>query len=134
MGENGGGCVCVPPYNNPLLLILLQSIPMKFNKYIFLMHHAVERVSSRMGVKHWSPQELFVLYSIQYLPMSSNQSAIIRHAKRMCYPIGQSTISEAVTNLREHGLIEVSDGRHSLSHIGREYLSSIRRFLINKRL
>ena len=98
------------------------------------MPQAVKTVSSRFGVKPWSPHELFVLFSIYYLPTDINQSAIIRHAKRMGYPIGQSSVSEALTLFKAYELVDVVGGRYCISAFGREYLSALRRYLINKRL
>lgn len=107
---------------------------MKIQKYIFLLPNAVDRVSNRFDVPVFSLTYLFILYSVQYMPFDCTQQGIIRHAKRMKYPIAASTISEALTLYKQIGFVDHVEGRYSLAPRGREYLSAIRRFLLNQRL
>jgi hypothetical protein len=107
---------------------------MKLPKYVFLFPSAVEFVSKRFDLPVFSTGQLFVLYSLQYLPFNCSQKSIVRHAKRMNYAISPATISVSVNSFIDLGLVAVEDGKYSLSPLGREYLSGIRRYLLNKRL
>ena len=116
------------PLSSPNYLV------MKIQKIVFLLPAAVEVASKRFGVPPLTPNEVFTIYSIQYLPMNTSQASILRHASKLGYPITNATISRSVHTLHSSGLIQLEEGRYSISPLGREYLSSIRRFLINKRL
>ena len=107
---------------------------MKLQKYVFLLPQAIDRITKRYGMPYLSPSYIFVLYTIQYLPSSCTQQAIIRHAKRLSHTISPATISLAVNLFIQHELVDIVDGRFSLSPRGREFLSAIRRYLLNKRL
>lgn len=107
---------------------------MKLSKYVFLFRAAVEKVSTRYGVHTLTDREIFILYSIQYLPMNISQQSVLRHARNMNYPLSAGTLSTSVSLLVNEGLIDYQDNKLSLSPLGREYLSAIRRFLLNKRL
>jgi len=107
---------------------------MKLNKYIFLLPSAVVKVSRRYEVPELSFHDLFVLYAVAYLPEGIRQISIVRHAKRMGHPISQGSISESLSLLSAADLVHVHDMRISLAPLGREYLSAIRRYLLNKRL
>jgi hypothetical protein len=52
----------------------------------------------------------------------------------MGHPISQGSISESLSLLSAADLVHVHDMRISLAPLGREYLSAIRRYLLNKRL
>lgn len=107
---------------------------MKLSKYIFLLPAAVDKVSKRFGVRTLRDTELFVLYSIQYLPSDCSQQSILRHARSMHHPISEPSVSLAVKHLSTTGFITYQDNKLALAPLGREYLSAIRRYLLNKRL
>jgi hypothetical protein len=107
---------------------------MKIQKVVFLLPSAVEVVSKRFDIPSLSHHEIFVIYSIQYLPMNSIQASILRHASRCGYVISNASVSRSVDALHSYGLISLDNGRFALSPLGREYLSAIRRYLLNKRL
>lgn len=108
--------------------------PMKISKYIFFLPHAVDVVSKRFDVPCPSPSYLFVLYTIQYLPFNCSQQSILRHSKRVRFPISAASVSLAVNLFVSCGLVDYIDGKYSLAPRGREYLSAIRRYLLNQRL
>ena len=107
---------------------------MKIQKYVFLLPSAIEVASKRFGIPTLSPHDTFILYSIQYLPMNSNQASIHRHAVKCNFSISEASMSRGVHALHSYGLISLDNGRFALSPLGREYLSAIRRYLLNKRL
>lgn len=119
-----------PPFSSP------DSKPqtMKLTKYVFLFPSAVEKVSNRFNVPYFSASYMFVLYTIQYLPNDCTQKGILRHAKRMNYTISPTSVSLAVSQFLSVGFIDIVDARLSLAPLGREYLSAIRRYLLNQRL
>lgn len=107
---------------------------MKVYKYIFLHDFAMEKASTRFGIRPLSPSELFVLYSLSYLPASVSKQSLMRHAKRMHYRIGMTTLSDATNFLVSVSFVDADSFRYTISSLGRSYLSNIRRFLVNKRL
>lgn len=107
---------------------------MKIYKYIFLHDFANEKIASRFDVRPLSPSELFVLYSLTYLPASVSKQSIMRHAKRMHYRIGMTTLADAVNHLVRLSFVDCVDFRYTISSLGRSYLSGIRSLLVNKRL
>lgn len=98
------------------------------------MPQAIDRICKRYGIPFLSPSYIFVLYTIQQLPSNCSQQAIIRFAKRLSHTISPATISLAVNLYIHHELVDLVDGRLSLAPRGREFLSAIRRYLLNKRL
>lgn len=107
---------------------------MKIQKIVFLLPSAVEVASKRYGIPPLTPNEVFAIYSIQYLPMNTSQASLLRHASKLGYPITNATISRSVHALHSYELIQLDAGRFSISPRGREFLSAIRRYLLNKRL
>jgi len=98
------------------------------------MSAAVDKVSNRFGIEPPTDHELFVLYSVNYLPMNSSQMAILRHASKCGYPISASSVSRYIHALHSKGFIALVQERFTITSLGREYLSAIRRYLLNKRL
>lgn len=107
---------------------------MKLPKYVFHFRAAIDKVAARYGIRPPHDSEMFVLYSIQYIPHDCSQQAVIRHASNVRYPISHTAISTAVHYLSSVGLITYLDNKLSITPLGREYLSAIRRYLLNKRL
>ena len=128
-------CTSICEHNNhPFLPSSPTLSNMKLSKYIFLLPASVEKVSKRFDVRPLRDSELFVLYSIQYLPSDCSQQSILRHARNMHHPISEPSVSLAVKFLSSAGFITYQDNKLALAPLGREYLSAIRRFLLNKRL
>lgn len=107
---------------------------MKIQKVLFLLPAAIEKVSRRFGIPTLTPHETFVIYAISYLPSDSYQMALVRFADSLGYPISEPTISRSVRYLADYGLVHITNYRFSLAPLGREYLSAVRRYLLNKRL
>ena len=107
---------------------------MKIQKVLFFLPAANQKVSKRFGFEPLTTHELFMLYAIQYIPSNCSQQAILRHARDCDYTLSEPSVSRYTYTLRDRGLIEFVDGRISLSSLGRDYLSSLRRFLLNRRL
>ncbi len=98
------------------------------------MPSAIIKVSRRFDLPELSASDIFVLYSIAYLPEGIRQSGVQRHAKRMGHPISVGALYNSVNTLSSLSLIHIQDYKLSLAPLGREYLSAIRRYLLNKRL
>lgn len=107
---------------------------MKIQKVLFFLPSANQKVSKRFGFEPLTTHELFILYSVQYMPSNCSQQAILRHARDCGYTLSEPSVSRYTYTLRDRGLIDFVDGRISLSSLGRDYLSSLRRFLLNRRL
>lgn len=107
---------------------------MKIQKVLFYLPSANQKVSKRFGFEPLTPIELFILYSVQHMPSNCSQQAILRHAHSCGYTLSHPSVSRYTYSLRDRGLIDFVDGRISLSSLGRDYLSSLRRFLLNRRL
>lgn len=107
---------------------------MKIQKVLFFLPAANQKVSKRFGFEPLTTHELFILYSVQYMPSNCSQQAILRHARDCDYTLSEPSVSRYTYSLRDRGLIDFVDGRISLSSLGRDYLSSLRRFLLNRRL
>lgn len=107
---------------------------MKIEKVIFHLPFAIDKVSRRYGFDALTDNQLFILYTLNYLPMNTTQGGILRHAFKCNYPISNTSVSRGIGLLVELGLVTLSEGRYSLAPLGRDYLSSLRRFLLNRRL
>jgi DNA-binding PadR family transcriptional regulator len=107
---------------------------MKIQKVIFLLPSAVIKVSKRHGIPPLTNHEVFIIYAVSYLPMASYQMAIYRFAERLGYPISEPTISRSIHTLADYGLVTIDNYKFSITPLGREYLSGVRRYLLNKRL
>lgn len=107
---------------------------MKIQKVIFHLPYANQKVSRRFGFEPLTTHELFIIYSVHYMPSNCSQQAILRHARDCGYTLSEPSVSRYTYTLRDRGLIDFVDGRISLSSLGRDYLSSLRRFLLNRRL
>jgi DNA-binding PadR family transcriptional regulator len=108
---------------------------MKLEKYIFNLPKAVKLASTRTGVSRpLIPSELFLLYAIKRLPPPCTQTHLQRFSDRVHNPVTLNTIHKGLNNLVEYGFIERDVRSYSISPLGREFLSYIRRYLINVRL
>lgn len=106
---------------------------MKLQKYMFMMPRAVEWSSDKLGIRTLRTSEVFILYSIDYLPRST-YSSLIRHGESCSYPISLPTISSGLRSLVSMELIQNDGGVYVLTWKGRDFLSRVRRYLINVRL
>lgn len=109
---------------------------MKLEKYIFNLPKAVKLASTRTGTpRPLIPTELFLLYAIKRLPNPCTQTHLQRFSAIVYNPLTLNTIHKGLCYLVEYGLIERDALKsYSLTPLGREYLSYIRRYLINVRL
>jgi hypothetical protein len=107
---------------------------MKIEKVLFHLPSANEKVSRKFGIEPLTHHELFVLYAVNYLPMDSSQMAILRHASNCHYIISPASVSRYIHSLHSKGLIALNQERFTISSLGREFLSAVRRYLLNKRL
>ena len=106
---------------------------MKLQKYMFLLPRAIELASSRLGVRTIRMSEAFILYSSDYLPQAT-YSSLVRHGKNFGYPISLPTIAQGLRFLVASELLSNDNGVYSLTWKGREFLSRIRRYMLNARL
>lgn len=106
---------------------------MKLQKYVFLMPRAIEWSSDKIGIRSLRMSEVFILYSCDYLPHTS-YSSLVRHGKNFGYPISLPTISESLRSLVSMELLENVGKSYVLTWKGREFLSRVRRYLLNVRL
>ena len=106
---------------------------MKIAKYVFFLSQANENASKRCRISRVTPVALFVLYTIQVHPRA-DRPALRRHIDRIGYRVKWHTISCAIEECRTKGLIDLQDHVHTLTPLGREFLSIVRHFLLNKRI
>jgi hypothetical protein len=105
---------------------------MRLEKYVFFHEHALRNACRRRRLPLLFPKHVFILYTIKHLS-GCNQSAILRHAEACHYQISHPSISRYTNDLMQYGLVAVSDGLYSLSPDGRQFLSEVRRYLVNLR-
>lgn len=107
---------------------------MKIEKYIFCMPKAVKFASRKVGlVSILSPTNLQVLYAVRRLSLSTN-ATIIHYLRKMQNTAPENNISASLRDLTAMDLIQRDTHGYSLSPTGREFLSLIRRYLVNVRL
>lgn len=134
------GCAFVCPCedNNPLLLHSIypatNSTNMKIQKTLFLLPRAMQVSSRRLGIRPLRNSELLILYAVDHLTIPPGKTAIHRFLSSMDHPMNYFTVHSGVDSLLELSLLELNGTKVSISYLGRDYLSSLRRFLINKRL
>lgn len=107
---------------------------MKIEKYVFCFPKALKFACKKLGISAIiSPTNLQVLYAIRKLGLSTN-ATIIYYLRKMQNVAPDNNISISLRDLTNLGLIERDDHGYSLSSSGREFLSLIRRYLVNVRL
>lgn len=107
---------------------------MKLEKFYLCSEGAERRVAKRMGIRRLSPSDIRYLLGVKRLGMCT-ASGVCEYVYRF-YPTKLDS-RNAWNNLRhlcDIGFL-VKDGHHySLSPRGREYLSYLRNYYVNKRL
>lgn len=107
---------------------------MKIEKVLFMLPYAMELSSRRMGIRTLHLSELVVLYVVKNSLIPPGKCAIQRHLQKVKHPANYVTIHKACDWLVEVGFLERSGTKYSLSHLGKDYLQSIRRYMIHQRL
>lgn len=106
---------------------------MKIEKVIFHLPEAIRLASVRLGIRPLKQYEVLILYVIRcYHPIATN--AIVRKIESFYHPIGNKSVVEGLAYLRTVELIFQSQRSYSISPLGREYLSLVRRYLLHKRI
>lgn len=107
---------------------------MKIEKYVF--HYG--KANDLYSRKHGSPRplnhcETFVLHAIRYLN-TARIATILDHASRCHYQVSYVYVKRSVDFLISIQFVQRNDLVYFLTYKAREYLSGIRRYLLNKRL
>ena len=107
---------------------------MKVDKYILCMPKAIKWATTKLKLTA-SPSmgQLQILYAIRRLGLSTN-ATIIQYLRKMQNIAPENIVSNNLKALRELELVEQGEAGYSLSPSGREFLSLIRRYLVNVRL
>jgi len=106
---------------------------MKIEKVIFHLPEAIRLASVRMDIRPLKTFEVLTLYVIRhYYPITA--SGILSKIRSFYHPIGNQSAHDALFYLKSVDLIEKSQMSYSISPLGREYLSLVRRYLLHKRI
>jgi DNA-binding PadR family transcriptional regulator len=105
---------------------------MKIEKYL-LMHSSAARVAAKkLGIEPPTHHALATLAAVSIVhPI--HYSALYRYMDDRHYN-SHATLYRSLTYLLEAKLIDRSDYTYRLSPLGREYLTRIRKYLLNVRL
>lgn len=106
---------------------------MKVDKYVLLFPSAVRRVSKRMGIPPPNRHQLCVLYILRRRGLL-RFSAIIRMLESYGISPSEKALSASLTALLSSELIIRSPDGYIVSNTGREFISYVRSFLLNKRI
>lgn len=109
---------------------------MKLEKYIFCFTSANYRASQRTGVPLLHMTQLRYLYGLRRLGVVSQASLsdfIYHHRVDTNRRDNRATWND-LDVLVTRGLASRENRRYSITPLGREYLSHIRQYLLNKRL
>lgn len=106
---------------------------MKVDKYIFSFPKANRWAAAKIGVEPLSPTELQVLYAVRRLGTATN-STIIAYLRKMQNKANENAVSYSLRDLSNMGLLVKDNRVYNVSPTGREYMSLIRRYLVNVRL
>ena len=107
---------------------------MKIEKVLYMLPHAMELASKRLGIRTLRESELTVLYVIRNAGVPPGKCAIHRYLGKMKHPASYVTVHHACDWLVEVGLIERSGTKYSLSYRGKDYLHAVRRYMIHRRI
>ena len=106
---------------------------MKIDKYILCFDHANQLAAKRLQLHPATPVELQILITLKRL-ISASPASIRNYLRKHHNTGGEITVKRCLSRLLQDNLINKSSTSYSLSPIGREYLSHIRRNLLHKRL
>jgi len=107
---------------------------MKIDKYVFLYEAANDFYSRKYG----SPRSLnycetFILYSVRYLN-TPRIATIMAHASQCRYQVTYVYIKRSMRFLESIDFVSRDGLIYSLTYKGRDYLSGVRKYLLNRRL
>lgn len=105
---------------------------MKLDKYILFLPAANDLAAKRTKVRPLSTHNLAVLYAIKQRPIGFK--ALLNYLHSCFYPIAETTMHYSLDYLLSIQFIERTGKAYTIAPLGREYLSLIRRYLLNKRL
>lgn len=105
---------------------------MKIDKYVLFMPAANVKACKRLNVRPLSAHNIALLYAIKQKPI--NYSAIMEYFISIAFDISDTTIHYSLQYLLSIQFIERTGKAYTIAPLGREYLSLIRRYLLNKRL
>lgn len=107
---------------------------MKLEKYLFFLPEASRLASVRCNCKPLSQSELTILFILKlYSPI--REGAMLRKLSSFYHPFTRPTVSLALRVLLSYELAERQPTiGYSISPLGREYLSYVRRYMLNRRL
>lgn len=109
---------------------------MKVDKYIFCFTTANHRASQRTGVVELTHTQLRYLYALRRLGTISQvglSDYVYSHRPHVVRRDNRSTWNE-LNVLVQRGLATREKQRYTITQLGREYISYIRHYLLNKRL
>lgn len=106
---------------------------MKVEKYLFFMSPAVRRVSKRMGIPPPSHHQLCVLYILKRRGLL-RFTAISQLLGSYGLSPSERTLTLSLRSLLSSDLIVKSSEGYIVSNTGREFISYVRSFLLNKRI
>jgi DNA-binding PadR family transcriptional regulator len=106
---------------------------MKLDKYLLWFQQANATAAKRLHIPALPAHQLAVLMIIKRAA-AIRYSVIQSKLKQLGKTHHDSYISRSLNALLSSGLIQRSNHLYTITPSGREYLSSIRQFLLNKRL
>lgn len=106
---------------------------MKVDKYVLFFPSAVRRISKRMGIPPPSHHQICVLYLLRRRGLL-RFSAIVKLLESYGISPSEKTLSFSLTALLSSELIVKSSDGYIVSNTGREFISYVRSFLLNKRI
>lgn len=106
---------------------------MKIEKYVFCLPHATKYASKKIGVRPLRPTEIQTLYCIRRLGTATN-ATIIQYLRKYQNNGNDNAVSFALRDLTALGLIIKDDRKYTLNFSGREWMSLVRRYMVNIRL
>lgn len=105
---------------------------MKIEKVLIFLHPAIRHASSKLKVEPLSVIDLTILYILR----RSSLTVVAIHKLSTSYgrDTAIKTIHYSLQYLLSIQFIERTGKAYTIAPLGREYLSLIRRYLLNKRL
>lgn len=102
-------------------------------KYVLCLQTACDKVGKRMGIsKPANLSDLAVMFAMKRSP-ANNYAGIYRYiSARKAFT--ETTMKNSMTYLLDNDLARKDDRQYFLTPKGMEYLSAIRRYLLNIRL
>jgi hypothetical protein len=99
-----------------------------------MLPRSMDLASRRLGLRTLRESELVVLLVVKNCVVPPGKCAIHRYLQDMKHPTSYVTVHHACDWLVEVGLLERNGTKYSLSYTGKDYLHSVRRYMIHQRL